>query len=29
MAIVFSSLFKRLKGKIGNLIFYESRGQSE
>lgn len=27
MAIVFSSFLKKLKGKIGNLIFYESRGQ--
>lgn len=28
MAIVFSSLFKKLKGKIDNLVFYESRGQT-
>ena len=27
MAIVFSSFFNKLKGKIGNLIVYEARGQ--
>lgn len=27
MAIVFSSFFKKLKGKIGNLVLYETRGQ--
>ncbi len=27
MAIVFSSFLKKLKGKIGNLILYETRGQ--